>query len=232
VATSAVSTFELNRDAIVRRALQLAGLLEASAQPEAADVSMGSDLLNMVLLDLQSDGTLPTHVTRSTLDLVASTASYTLPTDTLDVAIDANNFVGTIYNPTSGTETPVHAMTRSEYVGIPDKTTEATPTRVYVERLSTVSALFWPVPSDSTLDFRYQQIRIGRDTSPGSVTLDLSRRWQLAITYDLAAHLGFAKSIPLDRRSALRKEAEMYKARARNSDVEKVHMQMAVWRDY
>lgn len=227
--TSAVSTFDPSRDSIVRRSLQLAGLLSAAQQPDSDDLSLGGDLLNMVLLDLQSDATLPLHVTRTTLDLVASTAEYTLPSDTLDVAIDANNFVGTIVT-TSGTETPVHAMTRAEYVALPDKATEATPTRVFVERLAAVSVAFWPVPNDSTLVFRYQQVRFARDTSPGSTTLDLSRRWQLAITYDLAAHLGFAKSLPLDRVGALRKEAEMYKARARNADVEKVHLQMSIGR--
>lgn len=227
--TSAVSTFEMPRDDVVRRALQVAGLLSAAQRPDADDLSLGGDLLNMVLLDLQSDGTLPLHVTRTTLDLVDGTASYTLPTDTMDVHVDANNFVGTIVT-TSGTETPVHAMTRSEYVALPDKETEATPTRVFIERLATVSVSFWPVPSDSTLDFRYQKIRLGRDASPGSVTLDLSRRWQLAITYDLAAHLAFAKSLPLERQRALRGEAEMYKARSRNADVEKVQMQMSIGR--
>lgn len=230
MATSATSTFELTRSQLVRRSMQLAGLLEASAELQAGDDALGGDLLNMVVLALQADGVLPTHVTRTTLDLVASTATYTLPSDTLDVFIDANNFAGTIVT-TGGTETPIYAMSRAEYVGISDKTTEATPTKVYVERLSAVSVSFWPVPSDSTLDFRYQQVRIGRDASPGSVTLDLSRRWQLAICYDLAAHLAFAKSLPDSRAAALRRQADVYLARARASDVEKVNMQMAVARD-
>jgi hypothetical protein len=228
MATASTSAFELTRDGLIRRAFQLAGLIEASQQPSAEDIAMAADVLAMVLLDLQADGIVPTQVTRTTVALVAGTASYTLPDDTLDVVVDVNGFVGTIV-PSSGSETPVHTMPRSDYVGIPIKTTEGTPTRVFVERSASVTLVFWPVPS-ATASFRYSQLRFARDVTSGSVTLDLSKRWQLALCYDLASHVALMKSVPLDRQQMLREEAEALKRRCRSSDVEKGHIQMWVAR--
>lgn len=231
MATSATSTLELNRDAIIRRAYQLCGLLEASQNPTPDDIDMAAAFLGMSLLDLQADGILPLHVTRATLTLVSGTASYALPSDVFDVHLDANNFVGTIVVtppvPPYEVETHVYAITRSEYAQISIKTTEATPTRVYIERLAVTSVLFWPTPgADAT--FHYQAIRFARDVDTGSVTTDMSRRWQLALCYELATHLAFAKSVPLERQTALVKQAEVRKARCRASDVEKVGYQMTV----
>ena len=230
MATSSTSTFELSRDQLIKRAYQLAGLLDSSHEPNADDIALAADMLGMELLALQAEGLVVTHVTRTTLALVAATAEYSLPTDTLDVFIDANNFVGTIV-PTTGTETPLRAISRSEYVAIPDKTTSATPSLVYIERLSTVKVLFWPVP-DEVMSYRYQQIRFPRDVDTGAVTVDYSKRWQLALCYLLAYRVGFAKSLPQARLLLLKQEAEELKARARMSDVEKAHMQMFPARYY
>lgn len=228
MAVSSTSAFEPTRDSLIRRSYHLAGAAEAAQDPSTDDTALAADFLNMVLLDLQADGIVPTHVARTTLALVASTATYALPSDTLDVVLDANNFAGTII-PSSGSETPLFAMTRAEYVSITNKDTEATPTRVYIERLSTVSVVFWPVP-DEALTFSYQKQRFARDTDTGAVTLDMSKRWLLALCYELAAHISLAKSMPLDRVRELRKQAEVLKARCRGSDVEKVNYQMGVGR--
>lgn len=225
--TSATSTFDLPRDRMIRRAYQLAQVLEASQQPSADDIDMAADLLQMELLELQADGAKVIQTTRTTLDLVDGTAEYTLPSDTFDVQIDGNNFAGTIVS--TGSETPVRAITRLEYLSIPDKDVEATPTLVFVERLvSQVKVCFWPVPDDSTLDYRYAQIRLARDSSPGTVTLDASRRWQKALTYALAHQLSLTKSADPRTRDELKREASEARARALNSDVEKGSVQFYI----
>lgn len=226
--TSATSTFDLSRDQMIRRAYQLCGLLEASQNPSADDIALGADLLTMELLALQADGVPIVQTTRTTLAMLASTVEYTLPTDTFDVFVDGNNFAGT-WLPTSGTtEMPVRAISRTEYMAIPTKTTTGQPTMVYVERLiSSTRLAFWPAPSAAGT-FKYAQIRLARDLGTGAVTTDMSRRWQKALTYLLAYQLSYAKSAPLDRVRELRKEAAEMRARAMASDVEKTHMQMWV----
>lgn len=225
---AATSTFELSRDALIRRSFQIAGLLEASQRPSADDYSLASDLLVMVLHSLQSEGITITQTSRTTQALVASTAEYALAAEVLDVFVDGNNIAGTVY-PSTGVETPVRAISRSEYNQIPTKTTSGTPSLVLIERLSTVSLLFWPAPS-ATMTFRYLKERFPRDLDEGTQTLDISRRWLLPLTYMLAHQVAFAKSLPLDRRRELKGEAEELKRAAKNSDVEKGAMQLYVGR--
>jgi len=230
VTTSATSTFELSRDRLIRRAFQMAGLLEAAQSAEGDDVALASDILGMELLSLQTEGVVVTWAERTTLALVASTAGYTFPTDTLDVAIDPSNIAGTIV-PSAGSETPVSVMSRAEYLALPNKDMEGTPTRVLIERLSSVAATFWPVPAD-TSSFRYAKVRFPRDMDTGARTLDLSRRWQKAICFAMAYQLGLAKSIPLDRVAFLRGEAEKARKAAILSDNERGHAQIYVASSY
>ena len=229
MATSSTSSFEATRGTIIRRAFQLAGMLEASQATEGNDISMAADFLQMDLLSLVSDSTAPTWVTRTTLALVASTAAYTL-TDCLDVVIDGNNAAG-MHVPSSGSETMIQAMARADYQAISNKTSSGVPSMVFIERLATVTATFWPVPS-AAATFRYSSLRWPRDSDTDARTLDLSKRWQKAITYSLAHQLALAKSAPLDRVQYLERLAEQYKARARESDVEHVHGQLFVGRNY
>lgn len=228
MATSSTSTFELTADALIRRSLQIAGLLEASQTPVADDLSQGRDLLMMELLALQSEGVTITQTSRTTQALVASTAEYALATEVLDVAIDGNGLAGTVY-PSTNVETPVRSISRSEYNQIPTKDTEGTPSLVVVERLATVSLLFWPVPS-AAMTFRYLKMRFPRDLDNGGRTLDIARRWQKALAYMLAYQFAFAKSLPPDRRGALKGEAAEQKALAKASDVEKGPMTLYVGR--
>lgn len=222
--TSSTSVFELNRDTLLRRSFQLAGLLEVSQNPSADDLALASDLLGMELLSMQATGIVVTHVERTTLSLVSGTAEYTLPSDTLDVFVPPDNVVGTIV-PTTGAETPVMSISRAEYLAIPNKTSTSTPTLVFIERLATVKAVFWMVPNATGALFRYAKIRFPRDMDIGTVTLDLAKRWQKAICYSMAYQVGLAKSIPMGRVQFLMSEAERFKAIAQASDVEKGHGQ-------
>lgn len=226
--TSATSVFDLERDDLLRRAFQLAGLFEASQTPGADDIALGADLLGMELDALQAEGILLRTVERTTLAITGGTEEYTLPVDTLDVFVGPDNVAGT-FVPTTGAETVIRAISRHEWTQIPNKDASATPSLVYVEKGATVKVVFWPVPSDSG-SFRYQKMRIVRDADTGAVTLDVARRWQKAICYAMAYQLALAKSKSLDRVGFLRNEAERLKEIARASDVEKMHGQFYVMR--
>lgn len=223
---SANTDFELSRDSLLRRACQLAGLLEASQYMNGDDTSLAADLLGLEILSLQAEGILVTHVERATLALTAGVAEYTLPAGTLDVALGPDNAIGTVYI-SGGAETPVAAIARGDYMALSVKDTEGTPTMAFVERQASVKVVLWPVPSVN-MTMRYARQRLPRDTDTGAVTLDFARRWQKAIVFSLAYQLGLAKQAPLSRVKFLFDEAERQKAIARTADVEKVHLQMRV----
>src|SRR6185295_5829783 len=229
--TSATATFELSIDSLLRRSFQIAGLIEASQSPRSDDLSMARDFLGMELDALQADGVVLRTVIRTTLPLIASTSSYTLDNDTIDVALDPGNMAGMIV-PASDGETPVRAIARAEYQQIVTKDTEALPTLVYIEKQATTTLHFWPVPPDSTLTFSYSKIRLPRDSTTGSNTPDLARRWAKAICYQMAWQIAMAKSVPLSRVQALQGLADSFMTRARLGDTEKGAIQLYAERYY
>jgi hypothetical protein len=227
VTVSANSAFELTRDGIIRRAMQLAQLLHADKQPSSGELSMAADFLNMELQALAAEGVTLYQKERTTLALVASTATYSLPADVIDVVVGPDNWAGTIVD-SDNKESRVQAMPGHEYTLVADKTTTATTsTHVYIEKLSTVTVTFWPVPSE-TKTFRYQKVRLVRDVDTGAVTMDVARRWQKYIWLQMAAHLARAMSKPGDLVRDLRGEAKDAKQEALRSDREMTTGQLYV----
>lgn len=209
---SANSALDYQRDQLIRMSYQLTGLLQAGREPTAEDLSMASDFLNLELMALQAEGVILRTIERATLTLVAGTAEYTLPSDTIDVQLGPNDQFGSII-PTSGGETLVMSMTRAEYLDLSDKSSSTTgrPTRAYLEKQAAVTVTLWPVPDASAESLRYSRVRLLRDADTGAVTLDLARRWLKCVTYSTAVHLGRAKSISSEAIKGLEIQAEKLK---------------------
>lgn len=220
--------FELTVDQLIRRAYQIAGLLEAAQQPTTDDLSLGHDLLNMELDAMQADGIPMRKVAITTLTLTAGVSTYPLASSVVDAFVGIDNVVGTIL-PSSGNETHVRNMTRHEYMTLVNKSASSTPSFCYVQRLASVSLLFWPVP-DATVTFRYQSISIPFDTSDGSKTADVDRRRQKALVWSLAHDIAVAKSQPLDRCGYLSGQAKELKTAAKSIDSTAGHGQFYVSR--
>lgn len=214
---SANSSLDFQVDTLCRLAYQLTGLLPAGSTPSAADLGMARDLMNLELMALQAEGTVLRTVERSLLTLgtpdVGTVATYTLPSDTIDIELGPNDQLGSIVD-SGGSETVCLAMSRADYLDITDKTASVTArsTRGYVEKLATVTVTFWPAPDSSAVSFRYARTRLLRDADTGGVTIDLARRWLKFVTFATAAHLARAKSLPQEDIQDLRGEAERMKA--------------------
>lgn len=211
VSTSALLDFQ--RDQILTMAFQLAGLLGAGKEPTAEDTGMAANFMRLELSSLQAEGVVLQTVERTTLALVAGTAEYTLPSDTIEIKLGPNDQAGTIILNSNGNEVLVTAMSRAEYLDIVDKSSAVTgtPTRVYVEKQASVTAVFWPVPSTEALFFRYARVRLLRDADEGSVTMDLARKWHKYLSFAIAAMIARAKSLPGDNVTGLTREAERLK---------------------
>ncbi len=230
---SALSTQEFNRDELIVMAYQATGLLEAGKDAPPEDLALASNFMNLELQALQAEGVVLRTVERTTLTLgtpdAGTAATYTLPSDTIDVQLGPNDQVGTII-PTSGSETLVEAMSRAQYLETTDKTSavSGTPMRAYVEKQASVTVTFWPVPDADSATFRYARVRLLRDADTGSVTIDLARRWLKFVVYATAVHLARAKSCGLDVISDLRGEAERMKAVCQADDAERGSVRFTV----
>lgn len=223
---SATSDFELTVDQLLTTALRSAGVLGAEDTADPAHLALGRVFLGMEMDALQAEGVVLRKIERTTLPVIAGTASYTLDTDTIGLVFGPDNVAGTIVN-SGNTENRVVALTPQEYVStISDKTsTSSTPTFVVVERQALVALTFWPIPSEN-VTFRYLKVRLPRDSDPGNVTLDTARRWMKALCYGMAWQLAQSLGQKAETVAMLQRVAEAEKGKAKRTEVEPLSYQL------
>ncbi len=215
MAVSANSSFQLNRNDLIRRAFQLSGVMSAEHTPEANDIAMASDFLNLELDSLQAHGVILRSVSIATLSLSASTASYTLPSTVLDVLPNATVKAGASVD----TETPVQSIGLDRYMAISDKTSAGTPSVMYLERGSSFVVKLWPVPS-TAMTLQYKRVVFLADSDSAEVDTDLGRHWHKGIVYALAAMVAESKNQAASKINSLAETAERLKRRSLNHEQE------------
>lgn len=217
MATSAAYSFSPTADQLIRQGLQLAGLLPLGRTPSAAELAHARDFLNTVLKSLSAQGACLTQMERKTLPLVAGTATYVLDADTIEVDVPMS-----ISATSSSSEQWIESLAWTDYQKLSNKDAQGTPTNVYVEKLATVTLVFWPVP-DQAFTCNYRRQRLIRDMESGT-TLDLTQRWFEGITYSMAALLGRASSLKLETIRDLQSHADRQIALAKGREHEGVDM--------
>lgn len=219
-------SFNPSADAVIKQALQFAGLLPLGRKPRPDMMADARDMLTTMLKALQAEGIMLVTTERVTLTLVAGTATYALDADTVDVVFPST------WTPAGSTsETIVEQMSYSDYAPLSDKTAQGTPTRVYVEKEAAVTATFWNVPSQGGT-WHYRRVRLIRDASDGGVTLDLTQRYLQAIVWKMAHRMAMANSVSLQRVSMLRDEATAAIAAAKGDDNERGDLNMSLCGPY
>lgn len=201
MATSANYGFNLTADGIVKQALQISGLLPLGGRPQPTQAADAREILDVMLKGIQAKGVVLTCAERTTLALTSGTASYALPADTLDV-----EFPTTITASGGTNDTIVEKMVYGDYALISDKASAGMPTRVYVEKQASLTAIFWPVPSAS-FTWNYRRVRTMRDMDAGNVNMDLTVRWLEAVVWKMAHRLSMASSLSASARAEIRAEA-------------------------
>jgi hypothetical protein len=194
-------TFSPTCDTILRMALQKAGLLGLGRTPSAGELSHARDHLNLSLKSMSGHGATLMQMERSTLSLVAGTATYALDADTIEVDMPLS-----IASSGTTSQTWVMPMVFDTYQKLSNKDQQGTPTMCYVEKLAAVSLILWPVP-DQVYTLSYRRQRLIRDMESGT-TLDLTQRWFKAVTLDMAAEMSWISSITLGDKKELRRLAD------------------------
>lgn len=211
---SSNASFDLSRDSIIRVAYQLVGVLGAGKQPDADQISMASDLLNMGLKALQNDGIILRTVDQTTTALVAGQAQYITDSDTLD--IDDRSF----YVTSGETDLRLSQISRGQYMELSLKAIQGQPTQFYVEKGAAVSFFLYPTPDGNWTSVTFPRIRLLRDMDTGSATPDLGSKYLKYITYMLASDLALHHGL-LPKHGLLREQAEMERERAVLDDTER-----------
>ena len=111
------------------------------------DLKTARRSLNLLTLEWQNRGLNLFTIEAGTLAVTAGTATYTLPSDTIDL-IEHQVRTGT---GTSQTDTALERISVSTYAQQTNKNTQGRPTQIYVQRLPTeVKVTLWPVPDATT----------------------------------------------------------------------------------
>ena len=144
--TSGRTGFNLDLNEIVEEAFERCGLNSRSGY----DLKSARRSLNIMLAEWANRGINLWTVELRTKTLTASTSSYTLDSDLIDI-LEAVLY--TTGNTTTDVE--VDRISRAEYLNISKKTTEGTPVQYFLQRGSSTPTLYlYPTP-DGAHTFKY-----------------------------------------------------------------------------
>ena len=213
---------------VVRRAYQVAGVLEASQTPNDADRRLGRELLEDVLDALTTEGVFARAAEFYELTTVAGTKTYTLPSYVVDVQ-DHGVWIaaGEDVNAASA-ELPITLISQEQWQLLGTKAVDGPPTRMYAHRTGDAVVLYlWPTPDEAgTARLRYQ--RELADADADNVTLDLEVFWHQYVVQALAMQVAEAKSMPADKVMRLEGRAMRLLRRARSAANETASAMIAV----
>jgi len=176
----------------------LSELFEEAFERAGLEMRSGYDLktirrsLNMLTIEWQNRGLNLFTIESGTQVLTAGTATYSMPTDTVDL-IETQLRTGA---GTSQRDTHIERVSVSTYAKQSSKNMTGRPTQVFVQRLPTeVTATLWPVPdSAETYTFSYYRLKGIDGLEEGTAgSAAIPQRFIPALVSGLAYHIAMKK---------------------------------------
>jgi len=217
MATTGTTTFNLDLNEIVEEAFERCG----------AEVRSGYDFrtarrsLNLLFNEWANRGINLWTVESGSVTLVAGTATYNLPTDTVDLV---EHVIRTDAGSTSNqADLSISRISVSTYSTIPNKLNTGRPIQVYINRaVTTPTITVWPVPdSAETYTFVYWRLRRMQDAGNGVNTQDIPFRMLPALVAGLAYYLSMKLPDGPNRMAALKAQYDEAWDLASSEDREK-----------
>jgi len=215
MSTSGVTTWSLQRDAVINSALRKISVLSGGSSAAAYEITNATEALNAMLKAFQADG-MPlwaikkyTFTTTTTVAAVNIGDGQTLNTPAPLKVLQAYRNQGSSVN------VPMNVYTNYDYNILPLSNTSGVPVNLYYQPLSTYGQInLWPIPSDSTTTITLIYQRPFEDMVDPTDDFDFPSYWTEAIIYGLAWRLCGEYGVPVQDRQVLAKEAEMFHTKA------------------
>lgn len=143
---------------------------------------------NLLMIAWNNAGINLWTLAEGTINLVAGTATYSLPADTVDI-------LEHVLRTGAGVESTqndrnISRISASTYATIPNKLTQAPPLQLVVNRLATPTVTLWPIPDDAaTYQLIYWRMRRIEDAGTSTNTPDIVYRFYPALVAGLAYYL-------------------------------------------
>jgi len=182
MATSGTTAFDLDFTEIAEEAWERAGREMRSGY----DLRTARRSMNLMLIEWQNRGLNMWTIDEGTLPLVADTATYNLPADTIDV-------LETVIRTGSGTSQQDLSLNRvsvSTYATIPNKLSTGRPVQMLVSReRDNPTVTVWPVPNNDDYTLQYWRMRRIEDAGNGVETADVNFRFLPCLVAGLAYYI-------------------------------------------
>ena len=212
MATSGSTDFDLDVAEIIEEAYERCGLEVRTGY----DIKTARRSMNLMFADWANRGLNLWTVKQATLSLTAGTATYTLDpsyTDLLQVSLRR-----------SGTDFELSKMSRGEYLGLPNKTTQGRPSQYFYNRQTTPQITLWATPENSTDTLIYYYVKRIEDVDTFTNTTDAPFRFLPCIVAGLAYYLSMKKAP--DRVQLLKSVYEEEFQRAADEDEDRVPLKI------
>jgi hypothetical protein len=197
VATSGTAAFNLD----------LTEILEEAAERCGYELRTGYDFktarrsLNLLFADWANRGLNMWTFEQLSIPLVAGTATYDLPVDSVDI-MDATIRTGV---GVTQADLAISRIPLPTYQSIPNKLVTGRPIQMFIQRLLEPTVTFWPIPDASTpYTFVYWRLRRIQDAGHGVNTQDMPFRFVPAMIAGLAYYLSMKLPGGLERMGALK----------------------------
>jgi hypothetical protein len=225
--TSGTTNFDLDLTEVVEEAFERAG----SEARSGYDFRTARRSLNLLFADWANRGVNLWTVDEGSIPLVAGTATYALPADTVDLLDQViRTGAGSASTQQDITCTRIAEPT---YASIPNKLQQARPLQVWIQRLNTPQITLWPVPDDTqSYQFVYWRLRRIEDAGDGVNTADMPFRLLPAMIAGLAYYVALKVPNGMERLPVLEKQYNDAWDAATNEDREKAPVRFVPRRQF
>jgi hypothetical protein len=227
MATSGVSNFNLDLTEIVEEAFERVG----SEMRTGYDLRTARRSMNLMFADWANRGLNMFTYEQGTIPLVAGTATYNLPEDTVDLL---EHVIRTgAGSASTQADLTITRISVSTYATIPNKLQQARPIQVWIERLNTPRITVWPVPDNTQpYTFVYWRLRRIQNAGEGVNTMDMPFRFLPCMVAGLAYYLALKVPGGTDRLAILKAQYDEAWELASTEDREKAAVRFVPRRQY
>lgn len=207
--TSGVTEPTTNRDQVVRRALRMVGAFTSTDSPRPEQIVDAVYILNVMIRGWAIEGLLWCREFK-TIPLVGGQNSYILGPQSPTPMNRPTHVFNANRKSATGNEIPMIALTRTDWMVLPNKlNSSAPPVQYYYDRQTLNGVLYvWPVPPPNTTDVLVLDVDRKMDFMIDTQnTFDVPDEWIEAVTYNLALRIAPEYGVPLNERAKLETEA-------------------------
>ena len=182
MATSGSRDFDLDVAEIIEEAYERCGLEVRTGY----DARTARRSLNLMFADWANRGLNLWTVQQATQALTAGTATYTFTSDYADLL--------EVVVRRSSTDFELSKMSRSEYLTVPNKSTQGRPSQYYYNRQISPQITLWPTPENSTDTLVYYYVQRIQDVDALVNTSDAPFRFLPCMVAGLAYYTALKKA--------------------------------------